>query len=505
MLLLKIEFLLRRLFRRILKKPSDDPRLYLTALVLVSFAVFAAYGILRHLGLWTLYYDLGVYSNSIWRTTHGYDSWASLVFPSPNTGSGGPGHIGHLSPILGLVAIVYYAFPDPETLLVIQAAVLASSAVPLYLTALQETRRATLSLVVAGTYLLNPGLHGIARYDFHVESFLPLFIFFVYLFVNKRQYRMYCLSLGLMLATIDFSAVIGVGIALAIRLEKKHIDKYSLTAAALSASLLVVIVVSATGLWGWPTNWPIRQLQQGSPGAPPSFSEWFIGILRDPLSLLLPVGYDLGMKLLYLASLLIPAALGIVRYHVRILPALPWIAILLTSLRPSFYSLDYQYSAFVIPFAYLAAIPFLHKIYTPNRAASVIAVATTLMLLSSALSPVRLPMLQPFAQNSGWPQVSPLIGTINTIRETLPANATILTQIDVFPQIANKPFATINYSMPSPPKFIVVNTDSPWYDWSSPALGIWHSAHEQSDRLIKDHYYVLLVSNRGLLLYRLVA
>ncbi len=474
----------------------------MAVLTLVSFLVFVAYSILRYVGLWALYYDLGLYSNSIWRTTHGYDSWASLIFPSTH------GHISHLSPILGLVAVAYYAFPDPATLLVIQAAVLAFSVVPLYLTALRETQRETLSLIVGGTYLLNPGLHGIARYDFHIESFLPLFIFFVYFFLDSRRYGMYCLFLGLMLATIEFSAVIGIGMAFAIGLEKKRLDRYALTAAALSTSLLAVILVSTigdpTGLWGWPANWLTRQLQGTGSGGAFGYAQWFIGILSNPLSLLSSIGYDLTTKLLYLAFLLAPTGLGLVKYPVRMLPSLPWMALLLTSLRPTFYSLDFQYSAFIIPFAYLATIPLLHRTYTPKRAISIIAVATILMLLLSALSPVRPLIVEPFMQNSGWPQVSPLLGTINAIRESLPDNATILTQNDIFPQISNKAFATINYLMPSPPQFIIVNTGSPWYDWSDPGLGIPRSVHEQSDQLMKDHTYELLVSNGGLHFYRLV-
>ena len=432
----------------------------------------------------------------MWRTTHGYDSWASLVLPSPAP------HIGHFSPILGLVALVYLVVPDPETLLVVQAAVLAASVVPLYLLTLHETGRANLSLLLSGAYLLNPGLHGLVRYDFHVEVFVPLFVFLLYYFRSKADFKLFSVALALLLTTIEFSAVIGIGIAVGLVLQKKRIDMFAITAGVSSGILLVTFLasdLSPTGLFGWHSNWLTGQLQGSASASAPGI----LGITANMGSLLSAIENDIVRKLLYLFLLLAPASLGIVKYPLRMLPSLPWIAIVLVSQRESFHSIDFQYSVFVIPFACLAVIPLLQSVPTPRLTRSILAAAVVLMVLSSALSPVRSVILAPYPQPN-WGPPSPALATLSLVKASLPANATILTQNDIFPQISNWPFATLNYSSPVPPQFILVKKDSPWYDWSSQNLGIPYSPHQQLDRFITRYKYEIVVSDQGVTLYRLL-
>ncbi len=156
------------------------PWLLLALFGIISFAIFTIYSFERYLAFQTNFFDLGLDTNSIWRTINGYDSWTSLILPST------PGHINHISPILGLVAFGYALVPDPRTLLLIQAAAVTLAVLPLYLLAFRETGNQFLSLIVSGLYLANPALHGIIRFDFHVESFIPLFVFLIY-FTYPRQ------------------------------------------------------------------------------------------------------------------------------------------------------------------------------------------------------------------------------------------------------------------------------------------------------------------------------
>jgi len=156
------------------------PWLLLVLFVASAFTIFALYSTERYLAFQTNYFDLGLYANSVWRTIHGYGSWSTLILPSKL------GNIDHISPILGLVALAYALVPDPRTLLVIQAGAIAFAAVPLYLTALRETRNQFLSVTIAGLFLANPAVHGIIRFDFHTESFIPLFVYLMY-FSHPRE------------------------------------------------------------------------------------------------------------------------------------------------------------------------------------------------------------------------------------------------------------------------------------------------------------------------------
>ncbi len=408
-----------------------------------------------------------------------------MLFPST------PGHINHISPILAFVAAVYYVFPDPVSLLILQSLAISFSIVPLYLLALRESGRAGVSLLVVGTYLANAGLHGIVRYDFHVEAFLPLFIFLVYYSYGSRSAGFYYLSLGLLLATIEYSAVLGLGIALSIWLEKKRIDRRILALIVSSGAILGIIAWSAAGLtpssWNWPANWLTRQLFGGTQG---SFG--FQGLF-----------VDLGSKVLYLFLVLAPTGLAAVRKLGRMIPAIPWVLILVVSSRMSYYSIDFQYSSFLIPFVYMAAIPYIKERSFHNSLVRVATLAVIIMLVFSALSPARLLLWSSTTQSVGWPGPSPLLQTIDSIRDSLPSNATILTQIDIFPHLTNKAYLTINHTASTPPQFILVNPYSPWYNWSDYKFGFPFSAKQQVEQLTTDFQYDLVMERDGLRFYRL--
>ena len=87
----------------------------------------------------------------------------------------------HVSPIYYLMLPLYWLFPDPATLQVAQAAVLASAVIPLWklgvrhgLTALQRT-------LLCAVMLLYPALAGGASYDLHENCFLiPLLLWLLY-------------------------------------------------------------------------------------------------------------------------------------------------------------------------------------------------------------------------------------------------------------------------------------------------------------------------------------
>jgi len=473
---------------------DSHPWLLLVAIGVGAFIVFTTFSIERYLALQTNFFDLGLDSNSIWRTINGYDSWPSLIFPST------PGHVNHISPILGLVALVYAIAPDPRTLLVIQAAAVTLAIVPLYLLAVRETRSQFVSLAVAGLYLVNPGLHGIVRYDFHPEAFIPLFVFLVYYFHSGSRPGLFYLSVGLMLATIEYSAVLGVGIALSLWLNKKHLDKRILTTLLSSLFLLVIIIASTIGrafeIFNWPSNWLAVQFFGVASSQNSSYLQSVGGFLNSPGILFTFVENNIVAKGTYLLIVFAPMWLAAVKYSNRILPALPWVVVVLISTRYSYSSIDFQYSVFLIPFIYLAAIPFFSQIKKQRRLVlSFAVVGLSIMLIYSAISPL--------GPNPQWPQPNPLFATVASVSDSIPQNATILTQSDLYPQLSNKAYVTLNYSAHEPPQYIFVNTQSSWYDWTNPSLGYTLSTHQQLDRLTSQYAYKVVFIYLGVQLYEL--
>ena len=87
----------------------------------------------------------------------------------------------HVSPIYYLMLPLYWIFPDPVTLQVQQAAVLASAVIPLWLLGKRHGLTALQRTLLCGVVLLYPALAGGASYDLHENCFLmPLLLWLLY-------------------------------------------------------------------------------------------------------------------------------------------------------------------------------------------------------------------------------------------------------------------------------------------------------------------------------------
>jgi uncharacterized membrane protein len=134
---------------------------------------FSYYTIAYHRSVLTMSYDLGLENNLVWNLVHGGQFMKSAPLVGP-VGS----HFGYHATFFAYVLAIPYVFhQDPETLLVIQAALLGGAAIPLYLFARSRIGRWSAALV-AVMYVLYPPLHGSNLYDFH---YLPLGVFFLWL------------------------------------------------------------------------------------------------------------------------------------------------------------------------------------------------------------------------------------------------------------------------------------------------------------------------------------
>ncbi len=186
--------------------------------------------------------------------------------------------------------------------------------------------------------------------------------------------------------------------------------------------------------------------------------------------------------------------LALPKYSSRIIPAAPWLAVVIVSSRYSYSNVNFQYSVFLVPFVYLAAIPFLYGIARHRRVIlGLIAIALSFTFLYSALSPTA----------PDWPAANPLASTVASISSGLPQNVTILTESDLYPQLSNKAYVSLNSSSLEPPQYILVNFDSSWYNWTNPALGFPISPRDQTEGLTSRYPYRLVFQDQGLHLYML--
>ena len=198
---------------------STKYRKYLIFAITIYIVFFSVYSILRHYSYFTSAYDLGIFMQSLWTTSHG----GGFFFNTPEWEDIGTySHFGiHNQPILFLVVPIYWAFPSAETLLVLQTIALGFGAATLFRFAnliLKDEKRA---LYLSMMYLMNPFIHGINRFDFHPVSLIVPFIFLIPYYYETRQYIKMLLTSFLVLSAKEDAGLILISLAL-LFMFKKH-------------------------------------------------------------------------------------------------------------------------------------------------------------------------------------------------------------------------------------------------------------------------------------------
>jgi uncharacterized membrane protein len=188
--------------RRVL---SVRPSYWLLLAMVVYFVVSFSYSWLRAVELQTNTWDLGIYQQALWSTSHGRPFYESADY---ETGGFGTFLQVHSAFILYLVVPLYAAWPYQWTLFAIQSIVVSAAAYPLYLLGRDVTGSSKLGLTSGIVYLAWAPTLAANLYDFHIESFLPVEVFAFVLLWNRGRYGWGLLVAGLAFATMEFTPVL---------------------------------------------------------------------------------------------------------------------------------------------------------------------------------------------------------------------------------------------------------------------------------------------------------
>ncbi len=154
--------------------------LLLTLFILLFIIAYSWLAVTRHQLFNSTGYDLAINEQILWNTLNGRFFASSLEVSNS--------FADHFRPFLLSVLPFYALFPRPETLLILQAVVLASAAIPLYLIACDRLEDSLIALVISIAYLLYPAVGFIARFDFHIEVFaIPAFMA-AFLFMERKRW-----------------------------------------------------------------------------------------------------------------------------------------------------------------------------------------------------------------------------------------------------------------------------------------------------------------------------
>jgi uncharacterized membrane protein len=315
------------------------------ALALGYALVMAAASLLRHAMFYTPAWDLGIYDQSVW-------SIASGRFPQRTLADMLPIFADHFNPILFGLAPLYWLWPDPRALLIVQAVVLATGAFPVYLMGRRVLDHRLLAVLFPLLYLAYYPLQRINLRDFHPEALAVTLLLLAADALLAGRRAAFLGWLALAMATKEEAVLTAVGFGLFILLDRRGrwLGSGLILAGTLIFGLILGLIIPhfRGGPYVYLAEYP-RYAQFGY-----SFREILVAVITRPWRLVTTLfSADRAMAM---ARHLAPLGFLPLLSPLHLLPAVPTLAAHGLSSRRWQYMLADQYAATVIPFYFVGAV-----------------------------------------------------------------------------------------------------------------------------------------------------
>jgi uncharacterized membrane protein len=471
--------------------------LALLALAVLLYAAYFSYlTILRFHAFESRALDMGNLHQAIWNTAHG--NW----FRMTNQEVGLTSRLSmHVEPILLPIAGLYRLFPGVETLLVLQATVVALGAVPLYALARRLRLGDWLALAFAVAYLLNPTIQAANWLEFHPVALAPTFLMaaFYFLIARTPASTAWFVVFGVLAASCKeemglLVAMLGVYAALVQRRWRLGILTVVLAA---GWSLLAVLVIQAT-FAGGNIHWGrYAYLGETTPAK-------LISLVTRPDLILAQLG-TAGVGRYFFELLLPVGFLSLLAPEVLLL-ALPSLAInLLAQFSPMHQVTTLIYAAPILPFVMLSAVQGAARLlgwFARRQGSSASAVrapwpaaAVGVWVLGAALAGQYLYGYLPFGGNT-----MPLVVTDHhrhsaAVLAQIPADAAVSAQDRLNPHVAGRETVYI-FPRVDDAEYVLLDVTGPAWPQHPNDL------RENVEELLRDGFGVAAAEDGYLLLQR---
>ena len=187
-------------------------------LVLFAALAYGVYALDRHWHFGSGAYDLGLFDQAIWHYSR-FEAPVSTLYLA------GPTNVlsDHFSPILVALAPFYWVWDNVDVLLIAQAALFASAAVPIWMF-VRRRLGVVPAYCFASAYLAYWGILQAVAFDFHEIAFAVPLIAFAILFADQERWRSFfsCVVL-LLLVKEDLALLIAfLGIYLILKRHRRQ-------------------------------------------------------------------------------------------------------------------------------------------------------------------------------------------------------------------------------------------------------------------------------------------
>jgi uncharacterized membrane protein len=358
---------------RALATPSHV--VYCTAVV--WGVAFGALAILHHIAFLSARYDLGDMVQAVWSTAHGHFLEVTSTHGDQVSRLG-----GHFDPILALFAPLWWVWPSPLLLVLVQAAALAAGALPVFWLARKHLLSETVAAQLAVAYLLYAPIQLLTIDDFHpVVLGVPLLLFALWYLDEDRLGAFAVCAVLAALTGEEFPALAGwLGVWYAVRRRRRRSGSIVAVAGVAVSALAFYAVIPAfsrnSGLFA------SRYADYG--GSPAGVAG---ALIHRPLDVAATA--FTGPHIIYVLLLVIPWAGLFLLEPVLALGAAPMLLLNLLSTNQFQSSIGYHYTAPIVPFLVGASVLGFARL-RPSLARHAAIWVLALMTLGLLNSPFRL-------------------------------------------------------------------------------------------------------------------
>lgn len=368
------------------------------------------------------YYDLGTFEYSFSAALKNPSYIQSLILPT------GDSLIGHTSPFLILLLPLYVLWPAPQLLLILGPLALGASVIPLYLLSIKRLESRRLASLFCITLLVNPLFHDSIAYDFHPIGFVPLFILSALYFYERESYLGFLVFIWLANSTHEFVSILTAFLAFALLAKQFGLRKNISYLLEQKSTRTALVALFTSGAWFLSAV----LIQSYFNPHTPITNFLFVSYTQNSLS----------QKFFYIVVAMFGSLMFLPLLEpLLLLPVLPYVTVVLLSTHDGYWSIFSQYGAFTVPFLFYAVLVGLKRMggVRPNIHAGTARKVIILLLVCNVV----------FA---GATFVSALTGGptyanaqapvfshdwfLNSMILSLPGNASVLTQGEIYPHLS---------------------------------------------------------------------
>ncbi len=154
-----------------------------------------------------------------------YNMWVYLNYPATAKGLQVLVIGNHVAPDQLFVLAIFALYQSSVTLLVFQAIIMGLTGFVIFLVARDLTKNTVLSFLFYIAFVLNPGMHGLLVFDYHIEVFMILFYVLTFYFYMKRRLWPFLAASVLLLCVAESAIYLGITMVAGLLLFEYSINK----------------------------------------------------------------------------------------------------------------------------------------------------------------------------------------------------------------------------------------------------------------------------------------